>query len=370
MPDLHECIFLSVVQRLFSRHPRIGADLLRRAGSARALFEGDRAVWRERFGQSEGLWRAFHAFDDWRDAERVHQILAADGVRFVGILDVTYPVLLKEIHDPPPVLSVKGGGDALFALPVVAIVGSRKASSHGKSIAAAIAEELSHRGIAIVSGMAYGIDAAAHRGALAGPTGTIAVWGSGIDVVYPPAHADLARRIAEAGLIVSEFPPGTIPLRDHFPQRNRIISGMAVATVVVEAAEASGSLITARFALEQGREVMACPGRAGDPIAQGTHQLLREGAWLVERGEDVFAAIGAHPLMSPAIKTAGHFGVDEDKASPLLAAIRMCGIATVDELIAATGRGAPEVLAELTAHVLEGIVEELPGQRFQMTTEH
>lgn len=366
MSDLHERLSLFVLQRLFFCHPRIGLDLLRLTGDARALFEGDRAIWRDRFGANEQLWNAFRAFDGWRDAECALHRLTESGTRLIGIDDAAYPSLLKEIHDPPPALFVKGQGDAPWDSPVVAIVGSRKASAHGRSTAAAIAEELSHRGIAVASGMAYGIDAAAHRGALAGPTGTIAVWGSGIDLVYPPAHADLARRIEEAGLIVSEFPPGTLPLRQNFPQRNRIISGLALATLVVEAAEGSGSLITARFALEQGREVMACPGRAGDPIAQGTHRLLRDGACLVERGEDVLALLAAHPLVGKRLETAGHFGADGDKASALLRAIRELGTATVDALVAATGQGAAEVTAGLTVHVVDGTIVELPGQRFRI----
>jgi DNA processing protein len=197
-----------------------------------------------------------------------------------------YPTALAGIHDPPPELWIKGQPETLAGA-LVAIVGSRAASPYGVEVARRLAADLARRGVTVVSGMARGIDSAAHLGALDGGGSTIAVFGCGIDVIYPAEHAALAERISLHGAIVSEFPPGTPPRKMHFPQRNRIISGLSLAVVVVEAAEGSGSLITAEFALDQGRAVLAVPGNVLGGRNYGAHALLRDGAKLVECADDI-----------------------------------------------------------------------------------
>jgi DNA processing protein len=213
--------------------------------------------------------------------------------------DPRYPSRLREIGDAPPVLFVHGDPD-LLAHPQLAVVGSRNPTPTGREIAAAFAEHLAACGLGITSGLALGIDAAAHQGALAAAGITIAVAGTGLDRVYPRQHRELAHRIADSGALVSEFPIGTSVRPEHFPRRNRIISGLSLGTLVVEAARQSGSLITARCAVEQGREVFAIPGSIHNPLSRGCHQLLREGAKLVETARDVLEELGSIAAPEPA----------------------------------------------------------------------
>ena len=211
------------------------------------------------------------------------------GLREVGAIqlgDVQYPTALAAIHDPPATLWVKGQIDALHT-PSVAIVGSRAASPYALDVARRLAADLARRHVTIVSGMARGVDSAAHLGALDAGGTTVAVFGCGTDVIYPREHATLAELICGSGALVSEFPAGTLPLPYHFPRRNRIISGLSLAVVVVEAAEGSGSLITADFALDQGRAVLAVPGNILGGRNNGAHALLRDGAKLVECADDI-----------------------------------------------------------------------------------
>jgi DNA processing protein len=205
-------------------------------------------------------------------------------MRIVALGDPDYPARLKEIHDPPARLYVDGW---LPTEPMIAIVGSRRATPYGRRTAHRLARELSDAGVVVVSGLARGVDAAAHRGALEGPTPTVAVMATGLDRIYPPDHAELARAIAAAGAVITEAENGTLPLPGRFPVRNRIISGLSLGVVVVEAAQRSGALITARMAAEQGREVFCVPGSIENPLAIGGHQLLRDGATLVQTVEDV-----------------------------------------------------------------------------------
>ena len=207
-------------------------------------------------------------------------------VDIVTLLDEAYPESLKEIYDPPPVLYIKGNKSVLNNK-AIAIVGSRKASTYGRRVAMSFAKELALMNINIVSGMARGIDSFAHKGAIEAGGPTTAVFGCGIDVVYPPENEALMQKIMECGCIISSFPFGTGPLPGNFPARNRIISGLALGTLVVEAAEKSGSLITADFSLEQGREVFAIPGNIFSPYSRGTHKLIKQGAKLVESVKDI-----------------------------------------------------------------------------------
>ncbi|MBN3039340.1 MAG: DNA-processing protein DprA [Candidatus Omnitrophica bacterium] len=211
-------------------------------------------------------------------------------IKILNFADEEYPINLKYIFDPPASLNIKGSllkEDSI----AIAVVGSRRATYYGQHNAENLAFHLAAKGITIVSGLARGVDSAAHRGALKAGGRTIAVLGSGVDVIYPPENSKLAEDVARNGAVISEFPLGTPPFKQNFPRRNRIISGMSLGIVVIEAAKRSGALITANFALEQGREVFAIPGKIGSLTSQGTHSLIKDGAKLVESVEDIIEEI-------------------------------------------------------------------------------
>jgi DNA processing protein len=265
-----------------------------------------------------------------------------------------YPPLLAELHDPPSRLHLRGGPAELLSKPSVAIVGARSCSSYGGQVARELAQSLAAAGLVVVSGLARGVDAEAHRGALAAGGLTVAVLGCGIDRDYPRAHADLARRIAESGLVVSEYPPGVEPSPWRFPARNRIIAGLAQATVVVEARERSGALITADFALELGREVFATPGEITSALSAGTNDLLRQGATPLLSAEDVFAALGLEPVPEalPAGLSAESLAVLERLSD---------GARTLDELVRATEIDPAGLAAILTELELTGLIAAADG---------
>jgi DNA processing protein len=265
--------------------PQTFFKLLRRFGSVRRGLEELPRLARE--AGSEERWRRCRR----DEAEAEVEAIAELGCALIAHGEPAYPQRLAEISDPPPLLIVRGRVDLLEA-PAVAVIGARNASANGRMLAHNLANELAAGGLLIVSGLARGIDAAAHEGALAAGAPTVAVIASGVDVAYPSDNAELMERIAESGAVVSERPLGAVPQARHFPRRNRLISGMSLGLVVVEAAPQSGSLITARLAAEQGREVMAVPGSPLDPRHRGTNQLLRDGATLVESAADVLAALG------------------------------------------------------------------------------
>ncbi len=245
------------------------------------------------------------------DAARELERSMAVGARLILLGDADYPPLLARLDDAPPVIAVQGDAACLSAR-AVALVGGRNASTNGSRIAEDLAAELARAGIVVVSGMARGIDAAAHAGALSAGR-TIAVVAGGLDVPYPPEHAELQRRIAAAGAVVTEAPPGTVAQSRHFPRRNRIIAGLSLAVVVVEAAPRSGSLITARLAAEAGREVFAVPGSPLDPRARGGNDLIRQGAALIETAADVLANLPDQLEAAPA-PLFGRQGAPDDRA--------------------------------------------------------
>lgn len=223
---------------------------------------------------------------NWELVEADLRWLSQEHNGALTVHDPSYPNLLREIHDPPPVLFYRGNPQ-LLSLPQIAIVGSRNPSRHGADTAWEFARHLSDAGFTITSGLALGIDAMAHQGALAARKLTVAVAGTGLDQVYPKRNSELAREITQHGALVSEFAPGTAPLAANFPRRNRIISGLSIGVLVVEAASHSGSLITARLAMEQNRDVFAIPGSIHNPLARGCHSLIRQGAKLVETASDI-----------------------------------------------------------------------------------
>jgi DNA processing protein len=275
----------------------------------------------------------------------------------ITLHDADYPAALQHIPDPPLLLYIKGRRELLSA-PMIAVVGSRNASTQGKANAEGFAEALSRAGLCVVSGMALGIDTAAHEGALRAAGSTIAVIGTGPDRVYPARNRALAHRIAEQGCIVSEYALGTPPVASNFPRRNRIISGMTAGVLVVEAAAQSGSLITAQMAAEQGREVFALPGSIHSALAKGCHQLIREGARLVDTVDEVLEAMQMSPLVrhtaqpAPAGNEALLAALGHDPVGP-------------DELLVRTGGDAASLAGELLALELAGLVERLPGGAVQ-----
>jgi DNA processing protein len=314
----------------------------------------------ERFGHPSAV--PILAADAIAAAQAEVERIFAVGARLVALADDEYPPLLRQLYDAPLYLIAKGA--PLGAGPAVAIVGARRATEYGLDIARALAEALAAAGVAVVSGLARGIDGAAHEGALRGRGMTVAVLGSGVDVIYPPEHEDLAADVAAHGTLVSERPMGTAPLPGHFPARNRILAGMTSGTIVIEAAERSGSLITARLANEGGREVFAVPGRIDSPLSAGAHLLIREGATLVRDVEDVLQQIApALRARASAVSESRTVAGDE---SGIVAALEN-GPASADDLIRQIGRPAAEIIAVLLDLELRGVVQRRSGRQFQLT---
>ena len=286
--------------------------------------------------------------------------LEQPGCAVMTLLDNDYPEQLANVPQPPPLLFLRGRRD-LLNWPMLAIVGSRHATPAAEKTASEFAGQLADAGYTIVSGLAAGIDAAAHRGALGGSGSTVAVIGTGIDRVYPASNKDLAHQIAENGLIVSEFPLGMQPIAGNFPRRNRIIAGLARGCLVVEATLKSGSLITARLAMETGRDVFAVPGSINNPQAKGCHRLIKDGAKLADNVADILDELPS--ALTPALACRPD-KVVEKTDSPLLAALGYDPV-DIDSLAASLGLTLPEVYAMLLDLELTGQVACLPGGRYQ-----
>jgi len=313
-----------------------------------------------RLAPAEAL-RALDSDDVARSVEHALEWASRPGCAVVTLADENYPKALLEIADPPTLLYARGRMELLGAPAALAIVGSRNATTQGERDAERFARALGEAGLTIVSGLALGIDAAAHRGGLAAKASTIAVLGTGIDITYPARNAALFEEIAAKGLLLSEFPLGTKAAAQNFPRRNRLISGLAQGCLVVEAAPASGSLITARAAAEQGREVFALPGSIHSPLAKGCHALIKAGAKLVESAEDVLAELSGFRRSGFASTSAPQRTTGEE---PLLAHMGFDPI-DVDSLCARSAMPAEQVNAELLRLELAGRVAALPGGFFQ-----
>jgi len=351
--------------------PGIGATraarLVAHYGSPAAALRGDAAGW-----AALGLPRNLHAHRGQPDTaliERTEAWLEHDGHALVTPAHPHFPAALAALEQAPLWLYAIGDSE-LLTRPAIAIVGSRNPTPAGIAHARDFAGQLASSGFVIVSGLARGIDAAAHEGALAADGMTIAVCATGLDRVYPAANKELAERIAASGLLVSEFNLGTLPARGNFPRRNRIIAGLSAGTLVIEAARASGSLITARMALEAGREVFAVPGSVHNPLARGCHQLIREGAKLVETAADVYEDIlptlaqAGSELQAPAgdsdaasAATGADLSSDDEQ---LLAALGHAP-ARIDDLVERTGWPADAVASTLLILELQGQVVTMPG---------
>lgn len=368
--------------------PGVGAGaarkLLARLGLPQAVFEHPSADWGECLSAAQVQALLGHQGASLADvALRTRTWLQGSPSplcrrTIITLADPAYPASLLAIEDPPVLLYLEGAAHLLQAAaplasaPMLAMVGSRNPTAQGAQNARHFGQALREAGLCIVSGLARGVDGAAHEGALAAPPhagspATIAVVGTGLDQVYPRAHQGLARRIAENGLLLSEYPLGTPPLAGNFPRRNRIISGLSQGTLVVEAALASGSLITARLASEQGREVFAIPGSIHAPQSRGCHALLRQGAKLVETAQDVLEELQLPtPRATPASQgTAG----GDPRAMPENPVLQALGFDPVglDALIARTGIATADLQVQLLELELAGLVARLPGGLFQRT---
>lgn len=371
MTDLEYFILLNLL-------PDIGAVrlkvLLKRFGSIKNIFTATQAELEEVENIGPKIASSILKYEKERELERELKLINKHNVKVISYLDKEYPDNLKEIYNPPIILYVRGNilPEDKFA---IAIVGSRNASHYGISTAERLGYELASRGLTISSGLARGIDAAGHKGALKAKGRTIAVLGSGLADIYPSEHLELADEIVKNGAVVSEFPMETAPLKENFPRRNRIISGLSLGVVVVEAAKNSGALITADFALEQGRELYAVPGQARAVTSYGTNMLIRQGAKLVETSDDIieelkeiikrdslFTAKSENKGESDIFQSAKMHNLNESERKVLDAV--NCEPTFIDDIVDAANLSTSEILNCLTKLELKGLVEQLPGKSY------
>jgi len=359
--------------------PEIGSARVRRLLEA---FETLERLWQasaSELQQVEGIGPilAERLLAGCRDARLVYHEMALaqrHGVTILALGDEAYPARLKEIHDPPLALYQRGTWMERDAI-AIGIVGARRASFYGQQVSERLAYDLALRGVTIVSGLARGIDAAAHRGALKAGGRTIAVLGSGLNQIYPPEHAELATQVAAQGILLSEYPMTAEPLPHHFPQRNRLISGLSLGVVVVEATQRSGALITADCALEQGRDVFAVPGHIDSPASRGTHHLLKQGAKLVTSVDDILEELRLSPMpVSETPKPTAEPGAPvaiadvSETERLLIGQLSADEPVDVDGLSEKTGLPASTCTATLLQLELKRVVKQLPGQRFIRNT--
>lgn len=367
--SLRDWIALSFVIGVGSR---TAAMLIDRFGSPAAVFESSAHTL-----ESAGLRRetidSINSRDSRERATREIEELARLGGQALILTDERYPALLRETYDPPIVIYCHGEVASAFSQPAIAIVGSRRCSTYGRNVAEKLSRELAERGITIVSGLARGIDSAAHRGALDGRGLTVGVMGTGLDAVYPKENRKLAARIAEQGALVTEFPLATPPASQNFPFRNRVISGLVLGVMVVEGAERSGSLITARLAYEQGRDVFAVPGNITSAKSFGPNYLIKDGAKLVQTWRDVIEELPVD--MKTAIlsaergeQTAKQANVDQvdlsDSERKVLKMLNTDEAVHIDLLIAKAGLGSGELMGALLRLEMHDRIRQLPGKTF------
>ncbi len=367
MDTLRYWAALNMVQGLESLKVKALIDAF---GSARAVLQAPASELRGAARLSPAVARRITDWESAIDPDGELERAYAAGLSILCIEDEQYPRYLREVHDPPIVLYVRG-----TLAPqddrAVAIVGTRRPSYYGTSTTERLAGDLARRGLTVVSGLARGIDSAAHRGALAAGGRTIAVLGCGADVVYPPENGHLMKEVAASGAVITEFPMGFKPERRNFPRRNRIISGMSFGTVVVEAAARSGSLITARLALEEGREVFAVPGKVDSPVSSGTNSLIKQGARLIETADDVLEEL--RPMLGelPAAPQSAARPADTSERPAGLSdgETELLGLLSsdpvhIDALIRRSGKPAGEISATLMMLEVKRLARQLPGKLF------
>lgn len=344
--------------------PRLRQALLAKFGDPAGVLAACQSELRETPGVGSKLAARIAAAREEVDAEGEIELCRRAGVDIISEADELYPPALREIPDPPGVLFVRGALRPQDQL-AIAIVGTRHASTYGRTQAERLAGSLARAGLTVVSGLARGIDGAAHRGALAAGGRTLAVLGSGVLNIYPPEHAQLADDVIARGALISESPPRQAPLSGSFPQRNRIISGLALGVIVIEAAERSGALITARHAMEQGREVFALPGPVDSRTSRGCHRLIRDGAKLVESADDVLEELG--PLVAPTADGDGrtiHHPAElqlNEVEQQVLAAIGTAPTA-IDAVCGASGLPIHHVLSAVSVLEMRHLVRRVSGQ--------
>ncbi|MBI4772902.1 MAG: DNA-protecting protein DprA [Deltaproteobacteria bacterium] len=354
--------------------PRLGdvtyKRLMNRFGAPSIVFQASDSELRAVKGMRPEIIQGMRqSLKSGRIAREV-KLASSLGIEIIGYHDERYPSLLKEIYDPPQVLYVKGSlvPDDECA---VAVVGTRTPSSYGLDITRSICSGLAERGVTVVSGLARGIDGMAHRSALDHGGRTVAVLGCGCNVIYPPEHSALFADIAGCGAVISEFPFDTEPMGMNFPKRNRIISGLTLGTVVVEAAERSGSLITAQMALDQNREVFAVPGSTRSARSRGTNRLIKSGAKLVESAEDILEDLNNRRIVNPrqmefTWDTSRSTGVPVEMSEQERLILKMIDFdpVHVDEILRATGLAPGDMAAGLLSLELKGLIEEVPGNLY------
>ncbi len=358
--DLIDTVRLSLVDGV---GPRIRRRLLDRFGDPATVLAAAPSELREVEGVGPKLSERIVRAGDEIDAEGQIALCRSRGIAIVTENQAEYPRVLREIPDPPGLLFIRGTLKPADALSI-GIVGTRHGTAYGLRQAERLGASLARAGLTIISGLARGIDAAAHRGALEAGGRTLAILASGVMNIYPPEHDKLAELVAANGALISEQPPHASPLSGSFPQRNRIISGMSLGVIVVEAAERSGALITARHAMEQGRDVFAVPGNVDSRASRGCHRLLRDGAILVESADDVLEQLG--PLVEATASDDGrkvHHPAElllNDMEQKVLDAIR-CEATSIDEIVLGSGLPVPQVLATLSVLEMRHLIRRLSG---------
>lgn len=357
MKDLYHWVGLTMA-------PGVGSVLFKRLtqafGSPEGVFRASPKDLKRVEGMGAKVVASLKRFDWKHTVEKELRLSEKNGAKLVTWEDEEYPVNLKQIYDPPPLLYVLGS--LIPQDPIaVAVVGSRNPTTYGQLAAERISMGLSRKGVTVVSGLARGVDSCAHQGALAAGGRTIGVLGCGVDIIYPPENRDLFARVAAQGAVISEFPLGTPPDSDHFPIRNRVISGLSLGVAVVEATLRSGSLITARFALDQGRDVYAVPGNVDSARSEGANRLIKEGAKLVTRAEDILEEI--HHIPRPAIPATPPQPKLSEEESRVYLTLEQ-GALHIDQIIARTALSSAKISAILLALELAGHVKQFPGMRF------
>ena len=363
-----ELVAFLVLNRVTNFTERQKAELFERYGSALGIFASVKEV-EGLCGKPFKINGAPLRFDlEAESAAKELEYYENRGVVVIGIADEDYPVRLKQVYDPPLVLFAMGRADLLRAEVAVGVVGARKASNAAITLAYSLARDLSTAGAVVVSGLAAGVDHYAHKGALDGEGSTVAVLGNGIDVVYPRENGGMYRRVEKEGCLLSEFPMGTSPLKQNFPRRNRVISGLSLGVVVVEAEEGSGALITAEHALEQGREVMAFPGRAGaDAIGgagRGNNRLIKDGAHLVEGASDVLELLGRN-----GVRPQDRVGAFSPLGRDILRVIGEERV-SIEAIERALRCPVSRIASELTMLEIRGEVDQHPGKIYSRVYRH
>lgn len=368
--DLRDSLLLTLVSGI---GPRLRKNLLAVFGSPQQVLDARRSQLEAVPGIGPKLAKAVSEARSAIDLDAELDRVAEHGARLLFDTDIAYPPLLREIEDPPALLYLRGTIEPADRF-AVAMVGTRHATRYGEEQARRLASELAAAGVTVVSGLARGIDTEAHRGALAAGGRTLAVLGGGLAKFYPPENRKLAAEITQAGAVMSEFSMATTPNQGTFPQRNRVISGLSLGVVVIEAPPKSGSLITAQMALEQGREVFALPGPVDSAVSRGCHQLIREGAKLVESADDILEELGRPTIMNPKAGAIPESTAEPEPLPPpadldpgeaaVLAAVPKSPT-LMDDILATSGLPAAQVLGLITLLELKGLVRRAEGNRWQ-----